>query len=201
MNARRLLVFVTSLAVLAACDKDKDVDPPAELVDLKATLAVQEIWSVGMGGGGEKLRLALGLSGDSGTLYAASRDGEVRALDAANGRTRWEANLKVPLSAGPGAGPALVVVGTNQGEVIALESATGKVRWKAKVGGEVLAAPLVAEGLVVVRTVDARLRALAASDGKEQWVVDELVPRLSLRGTAPPVLSGEAVICGLTAAR
>jgi len=196
MNACRALVFVAALAVLAGCDKEKDVAPPAELVDLKATLAVKELWSVGMGGGGEKLRLALGLAGDSDTLYAASRDGEVRALEAANGRTRWRADLDVPLSAGPGAGPGLVVLGTNQGEVIALESASGKVRWKAKVRGEVLAAPLVTDERVVVRTVDARLRALAARDGKEQWVVDEIVPRLSLRGTAPPVLAGDAVICG-----
>jgi len=196
MNACRALVFVAALAVLAGCDKEKDVAPPAELVDLKATLAVKELWSVGMGGGGEKLRLALGLAGDSDTLYAASRDGEVRALEAANGRTRWRADLDVPLSAGPGAGPGLVVLGTNQGEVIALESASGKVRWKAKVRGEVLAAPLVTDERVVVRTVDARLRALAARDGKEQWVVDEIVPRLSLRGTAPPVLAGDAVVCG-----
>ena len=196
MNACRALVFVAALAVLAGCDKEKDVAPPAELVDLKATLAVKELWSVGMGGGGEKLRLALGLAGDSDTLYAASRDGEVRALEAANGRTRWRADLDVPLSAGPGAGPGLVVLGTNQGEVIALESASGKVRWKAKVRGEVLAAPLVTDERVVVRTVDARLRALAARDGKEQWVVDEMVPRLSLRGTAAPVLAGDAVVCG-----
>ena len=196
MNACRALVFVAALAVLAGCDKEKDVAPPAELVDLKATLAVKELWSVGMGGGGEKLRLALGLAGDSDTLYAASRDGEVRALEAANGRTRWRADLDVPLSAGPGVGPGLVVLGTNQGEVIALESASGKVRWKAKVRGEVLAAPLVTDERVVVRTVDARLRALAARDGKEQWVVDEMVPRLSLRGTAPPVLAGDAVVCG-----
>ena len=196
MKSCRSLVFVAVLALLAGCDKEKDVDPPAELVDLKAALAVKEIWSVGLGGGGEKLRLALGLAGDSETVYAASRDGDVRALDVANGRTRWRADLDVPLSAGPGAGPGLVVLGTNQGDVIALESASGKVRWKVKVGGEVLAAPLVTDERVVVRTVDARLRALAASDGKEQWVVDETVPRLSLRGTAPPVLSGDTVICG-----
>ena len=49
-------------AALAACNKDKNAEPPAELVEIKPTLPVQQLWSTGMGGGGEKLRLALGLA-------------------------------------------------------------------------------------------------------------------------------------------
>jgi outer membrane protein assembly factor BamB len=48
----------------------------------------------------------------------------------------------------------------------------------------------------VVRTVDGRLRALAHNDGHELWSVDQVLPRLSLRGTAAPVLAGDTVICG-----
>jgi outer membrane protein assembly factor BamB len=40
------------------------------------------------------------------------------------------------------------------------------------------------------------MRALLASDGSEAWMVEDIVPRLSLRGTAPPVLAGSTVICG-----
>jgi len=67
--------------------------------------------------------------------------------------------------------------------------------------GEVLAAPLVAGGRVIVRTVDGRLRALDATDGKEAWMVEDLVPRLTLRGTSPPVRAGDAVICGFDTGR
>ncbi len=196
MSNRGCLVFLAALAVLAGCSKDKEVAPPAELVDIEAKLRVEEIWSSGVGGGEEDLRLALGLAGDAETVYAASRKGDVRALDAANGRVRWRTDVGLALSAGPGFGSGLVAVGTNDGDLVALESATGKQRWKAKVGGEVLAAPLVTADRVVVRTVDGRLRSLAASNGQEQWVVEELVPRLSLRGTSAPVLAGDAVICG-----
>jgi outer membrane protein assembly factor BamB len=187
MRSAGTLVVLAACALLAACDKDTVVDPPAELVDIKSVLPVDKLWSTGVGGGGEALRLALGLAHEEDVLYAAARDGKVRAIDAANGRTRWQTDTKLELSAGPGAGNGLVVVGTNDGEVVALD---------AEAGGEILAAPLVAGDRVVVRSVDGRMRALLASDGSEAWMVEDIVPRLSLRGTAPPVLAGSTVICG-----
>jgi len=196
MRSAGTLVVLAACALLAACDKDTVVDPPAELVDIKSVLPVDKLWSTGVGGGGEALRLALGLAHEEDVLYAAARDGKVRAIDAANGRTRWQTDTKLELSAGPGAGNGLVVVGTNDGEVVALDAEAGTVRWTARVSGEILAAPLVAGDRVVVRSVDGRMRALLASDGSEAWMVEDIVPRLSLRGAAPPVLAGSTVICG-----
>ncbi len=185
------------LALLAGCDKDKKgVLPPAELVDLKPSLDVQKLWDTGVGGGGEKLRLALGLELQNGSLYTAARDGKVLALDPATGRERWAHDAKTELSAGPGAGATLVAVGTNDGKVIALETATGKRLWAVSVSSEVLAAPLVASDRVVVRTVDGRVHALDAQTGKSQWTAEEPVPKLSLRGTAAPVLAKDTVIAG-----
>jgi outer membrane protein assembly factor BamB len=50
--------------------------------------------------------------------------------------------------------------------------------------------------VVVIRTVDGHVEALAMSDGVRRWAVDEPVPRLSLRGTAAPVLAGDRIIAG-----
>jgi len=197
----RTLALLSVLAALAACSKDKTAEPPAELVDVKQTLPVERLWSTNVGGGGEKLRLALGLAAGDGVLYAASRKGEVRAIDEATGRKRWESDTKAELAAGPASGDGLVVVGTSSGMVIALEAADGKERWRTQLSGEVLAAPLVAGGRVIVRTVDGRLRALESADGKEAWMVEDLVPRLTLRGTSSPVRAGDAVICGFDSGR
>jgi len=201
MSPWRTLALVAALGALVACSKDKTVEPPAELVDLNQTLAVKKVWSEGVGGGGEKLRLALGLAEDSGVLYAASRDGKVRALDADTGRTRWQVDTKADLSAGPAVGDGLVVVGTTSGMVIALEVADGQQRWRAKMSGEVLAAPLVAGDRVVVRSVDGRMRALNAADGAEAWMVEDVVPRLTLRGTSAPARAGDVVIGGFDSGR
>ena len=201
MSRWRTLALLSALAVLAACSKDKTAEPPAELVEVKQTLPVERLWSTSVGGGGEKLRLALGLAAGDGVLYAASRDGEVRAIDAGTGRVRWEAKTKAALAAGPAFGDDLVVVGTSSGTVIALAASGGEERWRARMSGEVLAAPLVAGDRVIVRTVDGRLYALNAGDGKEAWMVEDLVPRLTLRGTSPPVRAGDAVICGFDSGR
>ncbi len=189
---------VASLLVLiAGCDKDKKgVEPPAELVDLKPTLAVQKLWDTGVGGGGEKLRLALGLALDRGVLFTAARDGEVVALDPATGRVKWSQDTKADLAAGPGVGASVVAVGTSDGKVIALDVASGKVLWKVSVSSEVLAAPLVTGDRVIVRSVDGRVHALDALTGKSQWTGEEPVPKLSLRGTASPVLAKDNVVAG-----
>jgi len=197
----RTLALLSVRAVLEACDKDKTAEPPAELVDVKQTLPVERLWSTSVGGGGEKLRLALGLAAGDEVLYAASRKGKVRALDATTGRALWEADTKADLAAGPSFGDGLVVVGTSSGTVIALEATDGKQRWRVQLGGEVLAAPLVAGDRVVVRTVDGRLIALNTADGTETWMVEDLVPRLTLRGTSPPVRAGDAVIGGFDSGR
>jgi outer membrane protein assembly factor BamB len=185
------------LVLVAGCDKDKKgVEPPAELVDLKPTLAVNKLWDGGVGGGGEKLRLALGLVVDRGSLYAAGRDGEVIAMDAASGRKRWSQDTRRPLAAGPGVGGGVVAVGSSDGKVIALDPASGKKLWEVAVSSEVLAAPLVTGSSVIVRTVDGRVHALDAQTGKSQWTGEDPVPKLSLRGTAPPVLAKDNIIAG-----
>jgi outer membrane protein assembly factor BamB len=201
MILRRTLVAVAALGALAACTKDKNVQPPSELVEINPTLAVQKLWSTSVGDGEEKLRLALGIAVDGDTVYAAARDGKVTALDANTGKTRWKAETEDDLSAGPSAGSGLVVVGSTSGKLVAFEGATGKQRWSSDVKGEVLAAPLVTADRVVVRLVDGRLRALDPANGQEVWMAEDVVPRLSLRGTSPPVRAGDAVLCGFDTGR
>jgi outer membrane protein assembly factor BamB len=194
----RVTLCVLTLAALAACHskKDKAIDPPAELTDFPASLRVQRAWDAGVGGKGEALRLGLGVALDGGRAFAAGRGGDVDAFDLDSGRALWKARTKAPLSGGTGAGSGLVVVGSSEGAVIGLNEADGAERWRVKVNGEVLSAPAVGPNVVIVRTVDGKMHALASDTGKQIWEYEQQVPRLSLRGTAVPVIVGTAVICG-----
>ncbi len=192
----RTLILAATLLLLVACSKEKDIEPPAELTDIVATLRVERVWSAGVGDGGEVLRLGLGIAADGERVYAAGRSGEVAAFARDTGSPRWRTQTRAPLSGGTGVGAELVVVGSSEGDVIALNASDGAVRWRTNVGGEVLSAPAASERAVVVRTVDGRLRGLRPDDGRELWVHEEQIPRLTLRGTARPVISGDLVICG-----
>ena len=193
-----LPIGLAALLIAAGCTKDKDVEPPAVLVKFPATLPVKKLWGEGVGGGKKqlKLRLGLGPAVDSGVVFAASHKGEVLATALDTGRRVWVKNLKIPLSAGPSAGAGLVVVGSSKGAVVALDGATGRELWRARLNSELLSAPAISDEDVVIRSVDGRLHCLDAHTGKELWSVEQQVPRLSLRGTATPIIAKEVAISG-----
>jgi outer membrane protein assembly factor BamB len=195
------LLLPLSLAVLliaAGCSKDKDVEPPATLVKFPTTLPVKKLWGEGVGGGKKQLVLRLGLGPvvDNGVVFAASHKGEVLATSLDTGRHIWVKKLKIPISAGPGAGAGLVVVGSSKGAIVALDGATGRELWRSRLNSELLSAPAVGEKVVAIRSVDGRLHGLDAHSGKELWSVEQQVPRLSLRGTATPIIAKEVAISG-----
>lgn len=200
MIVRAGWLFVAVLALgLPGCGlfgDDDDELKPAELVDFDATVRVKRLWSANLGDDTEFLRLALRPAGDGSRVYAASRDGRVYAFDAETGREAWQTRLDLDLSVGPGVGGGLVVVVASDGMVVTLDAADGSERWRSDVGGESLARPAIAANTVIVQTVDNRLRALESFDGRERWVVVQSVPRLTMRGSASPLVLGSSVIAG-----
>jgi outer membrane protein assembly factor BamB len=189
---------LAALLIAAGCSKDKDVEPPATLVNFPAKLPVKKIWGEGVGGGKKQavLRLGLGPVVDNGVVFAASHKGELLATSLETGRHIWVKKLKIPISAGPGAGGGLVVVGTSKGTVVTLDGATGRELWRTRLNSELLSAPAISEKVVVIRSVDGRLHGLDTHTGKELWSVEQQVPRLSLRGTATPIIVKEVAISG-----
>ncbi len=188
-----------ALLIATGCSKDKDVEPPAKLVDFPAKLPVKPLWGDKVGGGKKqvKLRLGLGPAIDNNLVFAASDIGELVAVNLDTGHQVWIKKFKrMQLSAGPGAASGMVVVGSSKGWVIALEGATGRELWRTRVNSELLSAPAIGAKVVVMRSVDGRLHGFDAGNGKELWSVEQQVPRLSLRGTAIPVISKDTVVCG-----
>jgi len=189
---------LVGVLMIAACSKDKNVDQPAKLSPLPhPSLRVTHLWGHNMGDKkAAVLRLGQGVSIADNRVYAAGHKGEVVALDLATGRVLWHTKTGAPLSGGTSSTAELVVAGASDGQLFAFDAANGHNRWKVRLNGEVLAPAAISTRLIAVRTVDGRLHALSPEDGHELWATEQQVPRLSLRGTASPVITGELVLCG-----
>jgi outer membrane protein assembly factor BamB len=191
----RLASVLAAVLLLAACATPSEKPTPLAKRFVNR-VRVQTQWGTRVRGEAPNLRLGLDIAEADGRLFVANYKGEVRAFDAASGRPLWRRRLKAPLAGGPGAGGDLVVIGSSKGEVIALRQADGAVRWRVRINSEILSAPAVSQDMVLIRAVDGRLHGLSSSDGSESWVIDQEVPRLSLRGTSQPLFAGDLAICG-----
>ncbi len=186
--------FVTSCGLFGD-DDEKELEP-MELTDIDTKVSIKRLWKVKIGDEAEFLRVALQPRGDGNRIYAASRDGNVVALQPETGKEVWRTRLDVELSAGPGVGDGLVLVSAADGVLIALDANSGTEKWRADVTGESLARPVIKDNVVIVLTIDNRLHALSAFDGSERWIVEQTTPRLTMRGSATPVIVGSLVIAG-----
>ncbi|HWW20369.1 MAG TPA: outer membrane protein assembly factor BamB [Steroidobacteraceae bacterium] len=195
-----LLAVLLGVVLLPGCSHKKDTkktnDKPMALVPVTNHFEVRRVWSNRISGESPKLRLGLGVAASGERVFVASHKGVVDAFALDSGKRLWRVRLKAPLSGGPSAGHDRVAVGTSKGEVILLSETDGSVLWRVRVNSEILAGPAIGADLVVVRTVDGKMHGLAVKDGVESWVVDQQVPKLSLRGTSAPTLSGDLAITG-----
>jgi outer membrane protein assembly factor BamB len=191
-----LLCAGCSLFTSKAKTAQKKADDPMTLVPFANRIELQRVWSAKLSGEVPKLRLGLGVCADGERAFAASHKGTVEAIDLKSGKLLWRRDVKAPLAGGPASGSGLVVVGSSKGEVIALSEADGKPSWRTRINAEILSPAAIGDDLVVVRGVDGRMHGLSPTDGSELWVAEQQVPRLSLRGTSPPLLVGDLAVAG-----
>jgi len=190
-----VVAFVLSSCGIFQSDEERELKP-TPLTDFVAKVNIKRLWSTKIGDGAEFLRVALRPAGDGDRIYAASRDGNVVAMHPDTGKVYWRTELDMELSAGPGVGEKLVVVGAADGFLIALDATSGVESWRVNVTGETLARPVIKDNVVVAITIDNRLRAVSAFDGSPRWIVEQSTPALTMRGSATPVVVGNSVIGG-----
>jgi probable HAF family extracellular repeat protein len=107
---------------------------------------------------------------DDGVVYAASTDGQLYALSAANGKQLWATKIGGnDLFSSPAVAGGRVFVGSDDDSVYALDAASGNVLWTFATGGDVVAPPAVEAGVVYVGSWDANLYALDAATGRLLW--------------------------------
>jgi hypothetical protein len=70
-----------------------------------------------------------------GTIYFGGDDGNIYAVEAADGRQLWKRQTGGPVSATPAIAGATLYVGSYDGKFYALDTRTGVPRWKFVTGG------------------------------------------------------------------
>lgn len=193
--------FFLSLVLLSGCGwnpfgflSNDDEEEPADLVDFDEEVRLRREWSVNIGNGqGKKYnRVKPAVLGDS--IYVASNNGRVTALNRENGDRLWRADLDYDITGGVGVGGGMVLVGTENSRVVALDAATGDIRWEVEVTSEVLGSPAASANIVVVQAIDGKITGHDPATGEQRWIYENTVPALTLRGTSSPLIIENFVI-------
>ena len=121
-----------------------------------------------------------------GVIYQGVMNGDMCAIDASTGTTRWVVRPGGPVPHTAAVYGEHVFWGSLDGSVYALATADGHTVWQFHTDGPVMSAPAVVAGQLYIGSNDGNLYALDAATGAEIWRVE----------TGGPVVSSPAVVNG-----
>lgn len=216
-------LLLAGLLSLSSCSlfSKKTGNEPMELVDFKATVKLDKVWSHGIGDGQSKGFTSLTPAIDGDKIYAVDYQGLLVAMNAETGKKLWsrkinqqklgvwawiksffeDGDANYQIVGGIGAEQGLLMVATYAGEVLALNENTGEELWRHQVPGEILSAPHTNGAVVAAQTVNGKLYAFDAKTGDQLWFYDNPPPVLTLRGTPSPIVTDTAVYAGFSNGR
>jgi eukaryotic-like serine/threonine-protein kinase len=112
-----------------------------------------------------------------GMVYFGSGDGNVYALDAANGSLKWKFATGDVVHSSPAIAGGTLYIGSWDSYLYALDTTTGKEKWRFKTGEDpefhnqigIQSSPAVADGTVYFGCRDSNIYAVDAATGKQRW--------------------------------
>ena len=97
------------------------------------------------------------------TVYTASVEGRLSALEAGSGNERWTAQLETEISSGVTVAGDTVILGTDDGRVLGLNAHSGEAQWDFAVGGRISGRPVVVDGKVYLVSEDGKVYAISGA--------------------------------------
>jgi outer membrane protein assembly factor BamB len=175
--------------------------PNHAMYHLALPAKIGRVWEVSVGDGSSRYYRVMSQPVIAhGRIFAMDGGVQVSALDAGNGHSIWQVDLKPEDERGNGfgGGPAFwkdrLYVSTGYAQVLALDPANGKVIWRKDVTAPVHCPPTVSNGRIFVVTVDNELDVLATEDGRRLWTHNGIPETAGLLGGASPAVEGEIVV-------
>src|SRR5690606_36737568 len=129
-------------------------------------------------------------------LITLTRDGRVRALDAA-GEERWSRPTDNHFSAGAGISAKRIYLPGGNGVLEALDPTTGESLWTYDTGEELGTMPVEVDGVVLVASHSNSLFAVDAETGAWKWQYRRELPSgFTIRGVSTPTVRDGVIYVG-----
>lgn len=200
---RILFIFTLSLS-LGACstmsglkfwgDEEDEEEGPAELITITESINLDSEWNKKFGTDNNFGRLVPAFSND--TIVHVSSNGYLAAIDANSGSDLWTKQTEDLVSGAVTIGFKKIFYGTLDGDLIALDFKDGTEIWRSKVTSEVLSPPVTNGSVVAAQTSDGKITGFNIKNGDQEWVHQNTIPKLTLRGTATPILAKGFIFTG-----
>lgn len=200
--------------LLGACSSNPYAIQPNPVPDVDAALNVTQLWQQGAGDGlDDKVGVSLRPAIVGKQIFAADVNGSVSGFTLQPpakgfhlfGSKRivrdWQKLTNTTISSGVYAGYDRVVFGTRNGQVVALSADDGSQVWTRSMSSEVLSTPASDGYHCVFLTQDGQIVALDLATGEELWNYTVSVPKLTLRGSATPLIKDGVVYIGLASGK
>ena len=188
--AQSVLVVGFAMA-LVACASGPDKPKPTELGPNANLIGVRPVWATKMGGTDFPLNVRV----VDKSVFLASADGAVLALNSATGAQLWRADVGAKVAAGVGSDGQYVALVTRANELLVLEG--GRELWRQKLSAQVFTAPLVAGRRVFVLGADRAVSAYDAASGRKIWMQQRPGEPLVLQQAGVLLPVGDTLVVGL----
>lgn len=197
---KRLSLAAIVIAV-AACSSNPNEHKPSPLPLLPAKveqikLKQKQQWRIGKGLLTNEVTPQLVTQNN--TLYAASHNGVVIAVDTSQGNKQWQQTTQLAIT-GLEVAYGRVVLSDAKGQLSVLDANSGQQLWQKTLNAPILAAATQTAERVIVQANDGKVYGLDAKTGNTIWVFDTPSASLSLRGYASPlVVEDQVIVAGAT---
>jgi outer membrane protein assembly factor BamB len=159
---------------------------------------LQTLWKKNIGGGPSIGYAILKPAYFEDSVYVANRGGEIFRFDSITGSMQWKQNLGTEVFAGIGVNDGLAVVAHDNGDVTGVDTSDGSINWSTSIKRQISAIPVIGKGRVLIRTADGLVMGLDSRTGEIVWQIEKATPGLSMHGDSTPVITGDAVLVGLS---
>ena len=191
-KAARHALMMGLMLLLTACASGPDKPKSTELAPNPGLMGVRQVWAAKVGATDFPLTLRV----VDQTVFMASADGGVWAMNVGTGAELWRANVGAKVAAGVGSDGQFVALVTRDNELVVLDA--GRELWRQKLSALVFTSPLVAGRRVFVLGADRAVSAYDAVTGRKLWNQQRPGEPLVLRQAGVLLPVGDTLVVGLS---